>query len=112
MVYRVLLTDHAKRNLRDLKRHGRKSMLQIQAALEELQRDPFGLTQELQSPLAGYRSLHVGRFRAVIRIEQAKVLVYILAVGWHESGSRDDIYQEVLRALRGGALRLPRESSN
>ncbi len=105
-MYQVLLTENATRHLAKLKKHGKKTLLQIRGVLRDLQADPYGITQELHAPLQGYRSLHVGRFRAVVRIVDTQVRVYVVGVGWHESGSRDDIYRQVHRALLAGAIKL------
>lgn len=78
--------------------------MQIRRVLGDLEGDPYGMTQQLSAPLNGLRSLHVGRFRAIIKIVDKEVLVYVLAVGWHTSGSRQDIYQKVHRALQSGLI--------
>ena len=108
-MYEVVLTDLATKNLKKLKKHGRETLLQIQRVLLELEKDPYGMTTELRSPLHEYRSLHVGRFRAVVKIVDRDVVVYILGVGWHESGSRDDIYAKITRAIEAGAILLTRK---
>lgn len=105
-MYSVFVTDFALKNLQKLKRHGKENLRQIHRLLAELKTDPYGMTQELHAPLQGFRSLHSGRFRAVIRIVDQKLYVYIVGIGWHESGDRDDIYQVVQRALASGVIKL------
>jgi mRNA-degrading endonuclease RelE of RelBE toxin-antitoxin system len=107
-MYNVFLTDHAKQNLTKLKKHGKRTLEQLRSVLGELARDPHAMTQEFHAPLQGYRSLHVGRFRAVIKIVEKEVRVYVVGIGWHESGSREDIYQQIHRALLSGAIKFPR----
>jgi mRNA-degrading endonuclease RelE of RelBE toxin-antitoxin system len=107
-MYEVLLTDHAKKNLAEMKRYGKKTLRQLQAILGELRTDPYGMTQPLHAPLQAYRSLHSGRFRAILKIVDHQVkIVYVMGVGWHESGSREDIYPSLRRALEMGLLKLP-----
>jgi len=105
-MYEVFVTEHAKKNLAALKKHGKQTLLQIRRVLAELAHDPYGQTSELHAPLHAYRSLHVGRFRAVVQIHEKQVRVYVVAVGWHESGSRDDIYQQLGRAILSGAIKI------
>jgi mRNA-degrading endonuclease RelE of RelBE toxin-antitoxin system len=106
-MYEVVITQHAKRNLAELKRHGKAILKQLHGVLENLKSDPYGTTQELHAPLQGYRSLHSGRFRAIVRIVEKKVhVVYVVGVGWHESGSRNDVYAQVERAIRAGVIKL------
>ena len=103
-MYRVIVTAHAKENLSLLRKHGKGTLMQIRQVLGDLASDPYGMTQPLSAPLNGLRSLHMGRFRAIIKIVDRDVLVYVVAVGWHTSGSRQDIYQEVHRALKLGLI--------
>src|SRR4051812_10039739 len=98
-MFQVLLTDNARQNLVKLKKYGKRTLTQLHEVLAELAVDPYAITQELQAPLQGYRSLHSGRFRAVVKIVDKEVRVYVVGIGWHESGSRDDIYQQIRRAL-------------
>ena len=107
-MYEVLLTDHAKKNLAELKRFGKKTLRQLHSLLADLRNDPYGMTQPLHAPLKAYRSLHCGRFRVVIKIVDSQVkIVYVMAIGWHESGSRDDIYQSLQRAIHMGIIKIP-----
>ena len=105
-MYKVIVTAFAKENLSSLRKHGKDSLMQIRRVLGDLEGDPHGMTQPLSAPLNGYRSLHVGRFRAIIKIVDAQVLVYVMAVGWHKSGSRDDIYQKIHPVLEMGLIQV------
>ena len=107
-MYEVLLTEHARKNLAELKRYGKKTLRQLHGLLGELRTDPYGMTQPLHAPLQGYRSLHSGRFRAILKIVDHQVkIVYVMGVGWHEGGSRDDIYQSLQRAIETGIIKIP-----
>src|ERR1035437_1000064 len=105
-MYKVYLTDHAKQNLVKLKKYGKRTLEQLHRVLAELAGNPYAITHELHAPLQGYRSLHVGRFRSIIKIVDKEVRVYIVGIGWHESGSREAIYQQVHRAILPGAIKL------
>ena len=107
-MYEVLLTEHAQKNLAELKRYGKKTLRQLHGLLAGLRTDPHGMTQPLRAPLQAYRSLHSGRFRAIIKIVHAQVkIVYVMGVGWYESGSRDDIYESLRRAVHMGIIKIP-----
>jgi mRNA-degrading endonuclease RelE of RelBE toxin-antitoxin system len=103
-MYTVIVTASAKKNLSSLRKFGKETLKQIRRVLGGLEGDPYGMTHPLSAPLNAYRSLHVGRFRAVIKIVDKEVRVYVMAVGWHTSGSRDDIYQQFQRALKMGLI--------
>lgn len=111
-MYEVVLTEFAAKQLKKMKKHGRETLLQLQRVLGELKSDPYGMTTELHTPLHEYRSLHSGRFRAVVKIRDKEVRVYVVGVGWHESGSRDDVYARITRALISGAISLPDTKKN
>src|SRR4051812_18004612 len=106
-MYEVVITDYARKHLKKLKKYGQETLLQIRRVLAELEADPIGMTTPLHSPLNEYRSLHSGRFRAVIKIVDKEVRVYVIGVGWHESGSREDIYARIHRAIIAGAISIP-----
>lgn len=105
MNYTVVITKPAEEMLGELRRFGKPGLMQIRAAIEALAVDPVRKTQPLQNELRGLRSLHVGRFRIIVEIVDRCVTVYVVAVGWHESGHREDVYRHVLRLIRSGRIR-------
>jgi len=103
--YAIKITGPAKSGLKRLaKKLGKPLFLQLKAAIDDLKFDPELKTQELGKPLSAFRSLHVGRSRVVVRISDVTVTVFVVAAGWHESGDRDDVYQQVIRAIESGSL--------
>lgn len=100
MAYRVLLAPPAERMLRDIgKRRGKQALRQIAGVFERLREAPLDHGKPLRGPLAGYRSDRAGRFRVIYRVEAEKVTVLVVAVGWREDGSREDIYEIAKRVI-------------
>jgi len=99
MPYKVIITTTARLMMRDLKKFGKGTIEQVQRIITDLAYDPEGKTQPLRNELAGFRSLHRGRFRIIIKIVNREVCVYVWGVGWHESGARADVYQALARLL-------------
>jgi mRNA-degrading endonuclease RelE of RelBE toxin-antitoxin system len=106
MPYEVVITESAKLMLKDLKRHGKGTLEQLKRVIMGLATNPEGQTTELRAELKGFRSLHVGRFRIIIKIVEHEVKVYVVGVGWHESGDRDDVYQLVSALIKRGRITL------
>lgn len=99
--FTVLITAIAEEMLRDIaRRRGRESVEQLRALILDLRRNPEQKTQPLTGALRGFRSLHSGRFRIIVKVVRRTVRVYVVAVGWHASGSRDDIYEVAQRLLK------------
>ena len=106
--YTVAITPFAAKGLRKLsKKLGKTLFHQLNEAISGLKENPQGKTQELGGPLAAYRSLHVSRVRVVVKIVDVTVTVYVVAAGWHEADSRDDIYEQLTRALDEGVDLVP-----
>lgn len=102
-VYKVRITLRAEKQLKKLaKKLGKPLFGQFRSAIEGLERDPLGQTQVLGGRLRRYRSLHVGRCRAVVRIDNTSVTVYVIASDWHEAGDRNDVYEKLMRQIDEG----------
>lgn len=103
--YEVLITETAAASLREIGRtRGRAALKQLRAVIEALAVDPEKQTEPLRGPLKGLRSKHTGRFRVIVRVAQRTVRVYVVYAGWHQSGSRADIYAAVERAVKAGMI--------
>src|SRR5438309_8231317 len=101
--YQVFITLTCKKTLKAIKKkRGVEAVQQIQELILDLAVDPEQKTQPLTGMLKGFRSLHSGRFRVVIRISERTVRVYVVGAGWHASGERDDIYQVLSRMIESG----------
>lgn len=62
----------------------------------------------LVGQLAGFRSLRVAgqRFRIIYRIEDERVVVYVVAIGIRAEGSRKDIYSLAKKLVRLGIVEV------
>lgn len=76
----------------------------MQATLADLAIDPLAKTEPLRGRLKGLRSRHVGRFRIVVKVSSRRVVVWVIGLGWHTSGDRDDIYAVLARAIERGII--------
>lgn len=105
VVYRVMLTREAAEMLRRTgKKYGRKTYETLRDLIRGLQDDPHSKGQPLRAPLDGYYSLHYSRFRVIYRIENRRAVVLVIGAGFHQSGSRKDIYhmaKKLLEKLEG-----------
>ena len=70
--------------------------------------EPDKQGKPLVGSLAGFRSLRVAgqRFRIIFRIEDERVIVYIVAVGLRAEGSRRDIYNLAKKLVRLGIVEI------
>lgn len=103
--YRVVITATAEKMLKAVKKQrGRAAVEQLRELVLTLRTGPELKTEPLTGMLRGFRSLHSGRFRIVVRIVDRTITVYVVGVGWHASGERDDIYQLLQRLVERGSL--------
>jgi mRNA interferase RelE/StbE len=93
MAYRVVLTTEAKLLLAMVQDRREQGLL-IER-LEQLAENPDQQGKALRGELAGYRSVRaVGqRYRVVFQVEDAAVIVVIVALGRRKEGDRKDVYQ-------------------
>ena len=110
-VYTVRITDTADRMLLKIrKKYGKKTYTSLRVLILDLESEPDKKGEALKPPLAGLHSLHYSRFRVIFRINQGVAEVITVAVGHHETGSRDDIYEVVQRLVRSGIIDIERLS--
>lgn len=64
-------------------------------AIDGLANDPHTQGKPLVGSLAGYRSVRAAgqRYRIIFRVEQEKVVVYVVALGIRKDGESADIYE-------------------
>jgi mRNA interferase RelE/StbE len=76
---------------------------------KRLEDEPAKQGAPLTRELAGFRDLRaVGqRYRVLYRVEEARHVVQIVAVGLRREGARDDIYELAKRLLRAGLIEPP-----
>lgn len=89
----------------------RRVQAKIQERIDGLAEEPAKQGKPLTEELAGYRSLRaVGqRYRIIYRVEDERVVVFVLAVGLRKQESRKDIYQLAKKLLRLGIIEEPRK---
>jgi mRNA interferase RelE/StbE len=75
---------------------------QIVGRAEKLIDEPEKQGKALLGELAGLRSLRASgqRYRIIFKVERARVLVLIVAVGIRKQGSRRDIYKLAQKLFR------------
>ena len=105
--YRVRLVREASDMLRKIgKKFGKKTYEALRDLIRELERSPEQKGEMLTGELYGLYSLHYSRFRVIYRNHDGAAEVIVLAAGWHESGSRRDIYRILERMVKSGFLDL------
>ncbi|MEE9296767.1 MAG: type II toxin-antitoxin system RelE/ParE family toxin [Phycisphaerae bacterium] len=105
--YRVVLVDEAKEMLRRIgRRYGKKTYEVIRDLIQDLEYEPEKKGDMLRSPLHGLHSLHYSRFRILYLVENQEARVIVVAAGFHQAGSRDDIYEKVDRWIESGRIVL------
>jgi mRNA interferase RelE/StbE len=75
---------------------------QIIGRAEKLTDEPEKQGKALLGELAGLRSLRASgqRYRIIFKVERARVLVLIVAVGIRKQGSRRDVYELAQKLFR------------
>ena len=109
MTYQIEVTPQALRMLRDIS--DRRVQAKIQQRIDGLAQEPAKQGKPLIEELTGYRSLRaVGqRYRIIYRVDDERVLVFVLVVGLRKQESRKDVYQVAKRLLRLGLLEEARK---
>ena len=104
MTYRVVVTSAALQALEAIP--DRRVREQIAKRIQDLTHDPEQQGKPLRGEFIGCRSLRaVGqRYRIIYRVERAKVLVIILALGLRKEGDRRDVYQLAQKLIRLGLI--------
>ena len=84
-MYDIIIQNPAERFIKELKKEEQRRILDF---IEELAEKPR-LGKELVGKLTGLRSLHVGAYRIIYKIEEMRLLVMVLRVGY-----RGNIYAQ------------------
>ena len=104
--YRVFLSESAKQMLRKIgEKYGKKVYEILRDLIFALEVEPEKKGQPLGGGLRGLYSLHYSRYRVIYKIQRDECVVLIVGAGWHESGSRADIYQVIERMIESGEIR-------
>lgn len=103
--YRVRIANRAKRDLRQIgKKYGRNTYETVRDLILGLEIDPGKKGEPLRARLRGLHSLHYSRFRIIYHISDNEFVVIVVGAGYHESGSRSDIYRSIERLIESGEL--------
>lgn len=103
--YRILWSDEAKKMLSSIT--DKRIQAKIIQRGEELATEPEKQGKALIDDLSGFRSVRtVGqRYRIIYKVEDNKIIVYIVAVGIRKEGSKNDIYNLAKKLLRLGLVK-------
>jgi mRNA-degrading endonuclease RelE of RelBE toxin-antitoxin system len=77
---------------------------QARSAIRDAMADPEKAGKQLTGSLYPYRRLRVGRYRIIYRVASDPPEARFLYCGLRKQGSRKDVYERLLRALRRGDL--------
>ena len=100
MTYRIAITPTGLKLLEAIS--DRRIREQIRHRIDGLAHEPDKQGKPLGGTLAGFRSLRtVGqRYRILYRVEHARVLVVVVAVGLRKEGDRHDVYRLAQKLIR------------
>lgn len=84
-MYEIIIQPPAERFIKELAKHEQNKLLD---AIEQLAEKPR-LGKELVGRLVGLRSLHLGVYRIIYRIEEAHLVVLVVRAGY-----RGNIYAQ------------------
>jgi len=101
VTYRIVITPAGLKRLETIP--DRRIREQIRDRIDGLAHEPEQQGKPLKGDLAGFRSLRaVGqRYRILYRVERARVLVIVVAVGLRKKeGDRHDIYRLAQKLIR------------
>ncbi|MBN1167629.1 MAG: type II toxin-antitoxin system RelE/ParE family toxin [Methanospirillaceae archaeon] len=85
--FQIIYSNKAKRNLKKIPLQIAQKIIR---AIHELKNNPWSRVQKLKgSDTSPFYSLHVGGYRAILSIQNNKLIVYVV-----EAGSRKIIYRK------------------
>ena len=111
-MYRIVIQPTAFKLLREIS--DRRIRQKISDRIDKLKESPEMQGKPLIGELDGYYSVRaVGqRYRIIYTIEQAQVIVMIVALGIRKDGSKQDVYALAKKLLRLGLLDESDEDRN
>ena len=103
-MYRIVIQPTALKLLKEIS--DRRIRQKISDHIDKLQESPEMQGKPLIGELDGYYSVRtVGqRYRIIYAIEQAQVIVMVVALGIRKDGSKQDVYSLAKKLLRLGLL--------
>jgi len=104
--YQVFLTPQARLMLQSISDKRIRAM--IARRIDGLAKEPVKKGKALVAELTGFRSLRVGRYRVLYKVEEESVI--IVAVGIRREGDTKDIYARAKKLLRLKLIELPTDT--
>ena len=100
MTYQIAFTPTAVEMLQAVS--DRRVRQQIRDRINGLAHDPEQQGKPMRGELTGFRSLRAAgqRYRILYRVERARVLVVVVAVGLRKEGDRSDVYRLAQKLIR------------
>jgi mRNA-degrading endonuclease RelE of RelBE toxin-antitoxin system len=103
--YRVKLADRSIDDLRRIrKRYGGKTYEILRDLIRDMKFEPEKKGERLSGPLRGLFSRHYSRFRIIYQVDSGEFVVLVVGCGFHETGSRKDVYKLIERAIEAGTI--------
>ena len=104
MIYTVRLTAHARAVLEQVRDKRVQGILLER--MQGLAQEPEKQGKPLWAELQGYRSIRAAgqRWRIIYKVEHAKVVVLVVALGSRKQGDRADVYELARKLLKRGLL--------
>lgn len=82
----------------DFKRIDRRDQQKIIKTIrKKLTTEPEKYGKPLSAPLKGFWKLKVGQYRIIYKIEKAKILVWVIKVGFRRN---EEVYSQVLKRFK------------
>lgn len=102
-MYRIKLTQIAAEHIRNIDSRTKKQILN---KIESLKEDPLLLGKPLKGPLKEFRSVRAAgqRFRIIYKVQEADIIVIIVAVGIRKEGDKKDIYELMKKLINIGLI--------
>jgi mRNA interferase RelE/StbE len=104
MNWKVEITTFALKQLQDIT--DKRIRANLLERIEELSNDPENQGKPLRNELSGLRCVRVigQRYRIIYKVDQERVIVFVVAVGIRKDGDRADIYQIAVKLMRSGFI--------
>lgn len=100
MTFKIIIAPTALKMLKKITDRRVRDL--IVKRIDDLTEEPEKRGKPLVAELSGYRSLRAAgqRYRIVYRVDNDKIIVYIIAVGIRKEGSGIDIYTLARKLIR------------
>ena len=102
MKYRITISPTALKMLQQIK--DKRVREKLVERIDSLTEEPEKQGKPMVADLAGYRSIRaIGqRYRIIYKVEEERIIVFILVVGIRKEGDKGDIYNLARKLVRLG----------